>query len=42
MLADQPLDVPITRIGVFVEGSALWYVDGKGRRQELPPTGYAH
>ena len=42
LLADQPLDVAITRIGSFVDEPGLWSVDDKGRRQILQPKGYEH
>jgi thiamine-monophosphate kinase len=42
LLADQPLDVPLTRIGAFVEAPGLWSLDGRGRRQRLQPAGYVH
>ncbi len=42
LLDDQPLDVPITRIGTFVREKGLWAEDGTGRPQPLPPRGYEH
>lgn len=42
LLAEQPLDVPLTRIGTFTAESGLWMEDAAGRRQPLPPRGYEH
>jgi thiamine-monophosphate kinase len=42
LLNDQPLDIPITRIGTFVEEPGLWSLDNSGRRQILQPRGYEH
>jgi thiamine-monophosphate kinase len=41
MLDDQPLDVPITRIGSCIQGRGLWTEDEMGRRA-LQPRGYEH
>jgi thiamine-monophosphate kinase len=42
ILADQPLDIPLTRIGTFVEQPGLWQIDAQGATKPLPPTGYQH
>ncbi len=42
ILADQPLDIPLTRIGTFVEQTGLWQIDQQGSTKPLPPTGYEH
>ena len=42
MLAEQPLDVPLTSIGRFVPEPGLWQADAKGRRAPLAPRGYQH
>jgi thiamine-monophosphate kinase len=42
MLAEQPLDVPLTAIGRFVPERGLWLVDREGRRREMRPGGYEH
>ncbi|MEK6247801.1 MAG: thiamine-phosphate kinase [Planctomycetales bacterium] len=41
MLAEQPLDVPITKIGTFVEQRGLWN-DGPEGQVEMKPQGYQH
>ncbi len=42
LLAEQPLDVPLTDIGEFVEEPGLWQIDARGIRHELPPRGWEH
>lgn len=42
MLRDQPLDVPLTRIGEMVVAPGLWQVDADGNRAPLAPAGYQH
>jgi thiamine-monophosphate kinase len=42
ILREQPLSVPITRIGTCVEKARLWQINGDGELKELPPTGYQH
>jgi thiamine-monophosphate kinase len=42
LLADQPLDVPLTRIGTFIEEPGLWTASDDGSRQPLQPQGYEH
>jgi thiamine-monophosphate kinase len=42
MLADQPLDVPLTSIGEFIREPGLWQVDARGRELPLLPRGYQH
>lgn len=42
LLADQPLAVPLTRIGSFVAEAGLWTADPAGERRPLPPRGYRH
>ncbi len=42
LLGDQPLDVPLTRIGTFTPEPGLWIEGPEGRRQPLPPRGYEH
>jgi thiamine-monophosphate kinase len=42
MLADQPLDVPITCIGEFVSDPGLWALAESGQRRPLTPRGYEH
>ena len=42
ILAAQPLGVPITRSGRFVEGSGLWQQSASGPLQPLVPRGYEH
>lgn len=41
MLAEQPLDVPLTDIGRFVP-DGLWQIDDTGRRTALEPRGWEH
>ena len=42
ILADQPLDVRLTRIGELVETLGLWQLDPGGNRVPLEPRGYLH
>ena len=42
MLADQPLQVPLTAIGEFIAEPGLWTVDGAGNRRAMTPKGYQH
>jgi thiamine-monophosphate kinase len=42
ILAVQPLEVPLTRIGRFVMQPGLWQQTGGGPLQSLPPRGYEH
>lgn len=42
LLHDQPLDVPVTRIGRIVEAAELVLVDASGRRMPLPAGGWEH
>lgn len=42
MVADQPLGVPLTRIGQFISEPGLWQVDAGGIRSPLQPRGYQH
>lgn len=42
MLADQPLGIPLTCIGRFVERDGLWHLDEHGRRSPLTPRGFEH
>jgi len=42
ILADQPLQIPVTKIGEFVAEPGLWTVDAHGQRNPLAPQGYQH
>ena len=42
MLAEQPLEVPLTAIGQFVPEAGLFSVDDAGRRQPLALRGWEH
>jgi len=42
LLSQQPLEVPLTRIGTFVDGAGLWQHNGRGDRIPLAPRGYLH
>jgi thiamine-monophosphate kinase len=42
ILADQPLDISLTRIGTCVEQPGLWQIDAQGSTKPLLPTGYQH
>lgn len=41
ILAERPLDIPLTDIGRFIAEPGLWQGDGAGRRP-LAPRGYQH
>jgi thiamine-monophosphate kinase len=42
LLAEQPLDTPITRIGQFIDKPGLWKIASGGGCQPLVPQGYEH
>ncbi|MEI7837195.1 MAG: thiamine-monophosphate kinase, partial [Planctomycetota bacterium] len=42
MLRDQPLEVPLTRIGACIVEPGLWSLDAHGARTALTPRGYRH
>jgi len=42
MIAEQPLDVPLTAIGEFVPEQGLWQIDAEGTRRPLEPRGWQH
>jgi thiamine-monophosphate kinase len=42
MLAEQPLDVPLTAIGEFIAGPGLWQREAGGAPTPLTPTGWEH
>ena len=42
MLAEKPLEVPLTSIGEFIAEPGLWQTDECGRRVRLRPRGYQH
>jgi thiamine monophosphate kinase len=42
IMRDQPLDVPLTIIGEFVEQPGLWTAGQGGNLQPLKPKGYQH
>jgi thiamine-monophosphate kinase len=42
LLDQQPVPVPLTQIGRFVEGDGLWAVDENGQRRRMTATGYRH
>jgi thiamine-monophosphate kinase len=42
MLAEQPLSVPLTAIGRFVDELGLWQAGPQGRIERLVPRGYQH
>ncbi len=42
LLADQPLDVPLSRIGQFIDEPGLWQIASTTGRQPLVPRGYQH
>ncbi len=41
-LADQPLDVSLTRIGEFIAEAGLWRRTARGKHEPLEPTGFEH
>lgn len=42
MLADQPLEMPLTEIGRCVETPGLWQADQSGSLRPMVPRGYQH
>ncbi|HEX4130969.1 MAG TPA: thiamine-phosphate kinase [Pirellulales bacterium] len=42
IIAEQPLAVPVTRIGRIVERPGLWSIDAAGSRTLLTPRGWQH
>lgn len=42
LLAEQPLSVPLTRIGHFIAGSGLWQQTDGRERQPLAVSGFQH
>jgi len=42
ILRDQPLKIPITRIGELIEHPGLWQGDATGKRIPLEPQGFEH
>ncbi|MHB1036329.1 MAG: thiamine-phosphate kinase [Pirellulales bacterium] len=42
MLADQPLGVPLTRIGQFIAAPGLWQTTRGGQRRPLAARGFEH
>ncbi len=42
MLAEQPLDVPLTDIGLYTAESGLWQREAGGPIQPLTPSGWEH
>lgn len=42
IVADQPLEVPVTRIGHVVSELGLWQRDATGKLQPLQPVGFQH
>jgi thiamine-monophosphate kinase len=42
LLQEQPLEVPLTRIGTCTDDRGLWSVNDEGDRSELPPQGFEH
>jgi thiamine-monophosphate kinase len=42
LLSDQPLRVPVTRIGSVVAQSGQWQIDAGGQQSPLPAEGYLH
>lgn len=42
LLAEQPLDVPLTDIGEFVAEPGLWRIDANGTRTALASRGWEH
>ncbi len=42
MLAEQPLEVPLTAIGRFVAEPGLWQIDAEGVQCRLQPQGWQH
>ena len=42
IIADQPLDVPVTAIGAVVDEPGLWQLNDDGKRSFLPVRGFEH
>jgi thiamine-monophosphate kinase len=42
LVAEQPLEVPLTRIGQCITQPGLWQQDAGGQRRPLPPVGFVH
>jgi thiamine-monophosphate kinase len=42
LLVDQPLDIPLTRIGTCIAEPGLWSLGPHDQRQPLVPRGYRH
>ena len=42
IIADQPLDVPVTAIGAFIDEPGLWQLNADGQRTFLPVGGFEH
>jgi thiamine-monophosphate kinase len=42
MLREQPVDVPLTRIGEMIAEKGLWQIDAAGSRLPLAPEGFQH
>jgi thiamine-monophosphate kinase len=42
MLVEQPVQVPLTCVGQFVQEPGLWLEDHSGRRRPFQPRGYQH
>ncbi len=42
MLAERPIDVPLTEIGEFVAEPGLWLEDAPGSRRPIEPRGWEH
>jgi thiamine-monophosphate kinase len=41
LIVDQPLDIPLTAIGHFIDQPGLWQ-EANGKRQRLEPAGFEH
>ncbi|NLF07102.1 MAG: thiamine-monophosphate kinase [Pirellulaceae bacterium] len=42
LLADRPLDVPLTDVGEFIAEPGLWQIDAAGARSPLAARGWEH
>jgi thiamine-monophosphate kinase len=42
ILAEKPVEVPVTDIGFFTEEESFWLTDEKGHRTPLPLEGFEH
>jgi len=42
ILSEQPLQVPVTRIGTLIETRGLWQTSDQGQRKPLVACGYEH